>query len=164
MDYDDYPDWGDNCDFAQPGSGSALRAATATNPRNIKCPTCGHPDRLTPADVERGYQCDACADAMERGWEIDYYEPEASVEISSVRVDSNDGESYTQVTVFKVDVNLSDEELDEWMDDEFASEHCQHEHDCCGRFYGSRGTWALLKDHYENGKLVAVTQTFNLNI
>lgn len=45
--------------FARPGS--ALRSASPSNPRNLPCPTCKQPDRLTPADVRRGYQCDACA-------------------------------------------------------------------------------------------------------
>lgn len=48
--------------FADPGSGSALRAASKRNPRNLPCPTCGEPNRLTPADKARGYQCDTCAD------------------------------------------------------------------------------------------------------
>lgn len=52
--------------FSRPGS--ALRAASRTNPRNLPCPTCGQPDRLTPADVRLGYQCDRCADLAERGW------------------------------------------------------------------------------------------------
>ena len=45
--------------------GSALRAASRSNPRIHPCPTCKAPNRLTPADVERGYQCDACADREE---------------------------------------------------------------------------------------------------
>lgn len=49
--------------------GSALRAASARNPRNLPCPTCKQPNRLTPADRARGYQCDTCADRQERGWE-----------------------------------------------------------------------------------------------
>jgi len=53
--------------FADPGGRSALRAAGRDNPRNLPCPTCGLPNRLTPADVRRGYQCDACADRDE-GW------------------------------------------------------------------------------------------------
>lgn len=53
--------------FARPGSGSALRAASRTNPRNLPCPTCEELNRLTPADVRAGYQCDECADAAERG-------------------------------------------------------------------------------------------------
>lgn len=53
-------------DFADPGGTSALRAATATNPRNLPCPTCGARNRLTPADRARGYQCDRCADRDER--------------------------------------------------------------------------------------------------
>ena len=55
----------DGVGFAGPGS--ALRAATPDNPRNLPCPTCGKPDRLTPIDKARGYQCDECADRAERG-------------------------------------------------------------------------------------------------
>jgi hypothetical protein len=72
---DDEPrDWEDPQDhlidgvgFADPGGRSALRAATASNPRNLPCPNCGAPNRLTPADRARGYQCDTCADRAERG-------------------------------------------------------------------------------------------------
>lgn len=53
--------------FANPGGNSALRAASERNPRNLPCPTCKEPDRLTPADVRRGYQCDSCADMVEKG-------------------------------------------------------------------------------------------------
>ena len=48
-------------------STSALRAASHRNPRNLPCPTCQEPDRLTAADAQRGYQCDACADRDEGG-------------------------------------------------------------------------------------------------
>jgi hypothetical protein len=48
-------------------SGSALRVATRSNPRNLACPTCAAPNRLTPADRRQGYQCDACADRDELG-------------------------------------------------------------------------------------------------
>lgn len=58
--------WGEP-DFANPGATSALRAASPGNPRNLACPTCGEPDRLTPADRARGYQCDSCADRAEGG-------------------------------------------------------------------------------------------------
>ncbi len=51
--------------FANPGS--ALRAATRSNPRNLPCPNCGGANLLTPADKARGYQCDRCADRAERG-------------------------------------------------------------------------------------------------
>lgn len=73
---DAYGDYGDDEDgltrplpdgtfFAH--EGSALRAASAGNPRNLACPTCGTPNALTPADRACGYQCDDCADAIERG-------------------------------------------------------------------------------------------------
>ena len=51
--------------FAEPGGNSALRRASKSNPRNLPCPTCGEPNRLTPADRARHYQCDQCADAAE---------------------------------------------------------------------------------------------------
>ena len=53
--------------FEDPGGTSALRRATADNPRNLPCPTCGAPDRLTPKDKALGYQCDRCADRDEKG-------------------------------------------------------------------------------------------------
>lgn len=67
MHYDDYDDDYpiDGVGFANPGS--ALRAETKDNPRNQPCPTCGAEDVLTPIDVQRGYQCDRCADLAERG-------------------------------------------------------------------------------------------------
>jgi hypothetical protein len=53
----------DGTSFAH--AGSALRAATKSNPRNLRCPTCNEPNRLTPADRAQGYQCDTCADRDE---------------------------------------------------------------------------------------------------
>jgi hypothetical protein len=58
----------DGVGFADPGGRSALRAATEDNPRNLPCPNCGRENMLTPIDRARGYQCDICADACERGF------------------------------------------------------------------------------------------------
>lgn len=55
-------------DFAQPGGNSALRAAGRGNPRNLPCPTCNRPNRLTKRDRALGYQCDSCADRDEGGY------------------------------------------------------------------------------------------------
>jgi hypothetical protein len=67
-DFDDYFDYEDalysGIHFAN--AGSALRAASTSNPRNCDCPTCGAPNLLTPADVQLGYQCDKCADRAEQ--------------------------------------------------------------------------------------------------
>jgi len=72
----DESDWTDDdgnpISFANPGGNSALRAATPDNPRNLPCPTCKQPNRLTPADKRLGYQCDVCADRTERGLDCDY--------------------------------------------------------------------------------------------
>jgi len=65
--YDDDDYLIDGVGFADPGGNSALRRATKSNPRNLPCPTCGQPNRLTPADKRAGYQCDECADRAERG-------------------------------------------------------------------------------------------------
>ena len=66
MDYDDeyYDDEDFDCNFADPGGNSALRAGKPTNP----CPTCKEPNRLTDEDVGRGYQCNSCADRAEGGF------------------------------------------------------------------------------------------------
>jgi hypothetical protein len=53
--------------FADPGGGSALRASSKRNPRNLPCPKCGGKNLLTPADVARHYICDRCANSSERG-------------------------------------------------------------------------------------------------
>jgi hypothetical protein len=73
-DYND-EEWAVRVDrFADPGGDSALHPATEENPRNLPCPTCGFPDRLTRLDRARGYQCDACANALERGQDITYFD------------------------------------------------------------------------------------------
>lgn len=75
--YDDYGgfdgDFEDRSMFADPGGNSALRASSRHNPRNLPCPTCMEPNRLTSKDRQLGYQCDSCADKAEGGWgEGDY--------------------------------------------------------------------------------------------
>jgi len=60
--YLDYAD--EDAGFAQ--QGSALRASSPDNPRNLPCPTCHAPNVLTREDKMRGYQCDTCADNTER--------------------------------------------------------------------------------------------------
>lgn len=65
---EDYPI--DGVGFADPGGNSALRAATPDNPRCLPCPTCDEPDQLTLIDRQRGYQCNRCADALERGFDL----------------------------------------------------------------------------------------------
>ena len=62
--YDEYEDYEDRIEFADPGGRSALRAGK----RCLPCPNCGEPNRLTQADRTLGYQCDMCADQLERGF------------------------------------------------------------------------------------------------
>lgn len=71
MQYDPYYDyepdeWDERVErFADPGGNSALYAADADNPRDQPCPNCEAENVLTRADVQAGYQCDACADRAE---------------------------------------------------------------------------------------------------
>lgn len=65
IDSDDYLI--DGVGFQDEGGNSSLRAATKNNPRNLPCPSCGSPNRLTPIDVRNHYQCNNCADRDERG-------------------------------------------------------------------------------------------------
>jgi hypothetical protein len=59
----DYEDSMFDCGFADPGGRSALRAGERVYP----CPTCERPNQLCAEDVQLGYQCDYCADLLERG-------------------------------------------------------------------------------------------------
>jgi hypothetical protein len=63
-----YSEDGDRSEFQRPGENSALRKAGRGNPRNLPCPTCKEPNKLTPADVRKGYQCDDCANREEGAW------------------------------------------------------------------------------------------------
>lgn len=49
--------------FREPGGKSALHPGKRTK----RCPTCGRKNALTVADVRAGYQCDSCANMVERG-------------------------------------------------------------------------------------------------
>jgi hypothetical protein len=60
-----YDESNDQTGFADLGGRSALRAASRRNPRNLPCPTCKAPNRLTPRDRSLHYQCDECADRAE---------------------------------------------------------------------------------------------------
>lgn len=60
-----YDNGDDRSMFQDPGGNSALRRSSRRNPRNLPCPTCKQPNKLTPADVARHYQCDDCANREE---------------------------------------------------------------------------------------------------
>jgi hypothetical protein len=62
-------DYNSREEFADPGGKSALRAASKSNPRIYPCPNCKTPNVLTAKDVQLGYQCDACADCAEGGFD-----------------------------------------------------------------------------------------------
>lgn len=61
--FGEYDEDSDRSEFMDPGGMSALRAGK----RNLPCPTCKQPNKLTAKDRQLGYQCDACADRDEGG-------------------------------------------------------------------------------------------------
>lgn len=68
-DWYDEEEWQERVErFADPGGNSALYPATEDNPRIYPCPTCGRENMLTRLDKLKHYQCDKCADALERGY------------------------------------------------------------------------------------------------
>ena len=50
--------------FRDPGGRSALHPGARVYP----CPTCKREHALTKKDVDKGYQCDRCADMEEGCW------------------------------------------------------------------------------------------------
>lgn len=69
FDYDDCDDSSDDYDdddFADPYGMSALRAENVFSLRNFPCPTCGRDNMLTSRDRNLGYQCDICAEEIEK--------------------------------------------------------------------------------------------------
>lgn len=77
-----------------------------------------------------------------------------------MRVYDEDGESYELLMMFHVDQDIPDDEVKQWVEDNFAPTYCQHSYDCCGKYYADRGYhWRV---PYSNR--VVVHQTFRCNI
>lgn len=76
----------------------------------------------------------------------------------SLRADNEDGEeSRWDEAVLYVGV-ATEKQVEAYMDERYGSEHCQHEYDCCGKWYANRASY---KRH---GVLVVLKQTYNQNI
>lgn len=84
----------DGVGFADPTGESSLRAETPSNPRNLRCPTCHAPNRLTPLDRAAGYQCNSCSDKTEQGRDIyhssECNDPECEESFAYVGKDSDE--------------------------------------------------------------------------
>lgn len=63
-DFDDH----NGFEFTIPCCDSNIRDATPDRPRNLPCPTCCKPERLSAAEIVAGYECDECAHRVERSW------------------------------------------------------------------------------------------------
>lgn len=58
-------------------------------------------------------------------------------QLGTLRLNNEDGESYTMLTVFEASPGMCDKYVQESVDREFPVWRCQHAHDCCGHFYPS---------------------------
>lgn len=45
-----------------------------SGPRNLPCPDCHEPNRMTQGEINKGYHCDACTRAIEGYQEPSYNE------------------------------------------------------------------------------------------
>lgn len=64
----DPEEWDEMCErFADPGGDSVLWPESKDNPRNLSCPDCDKPNRLTRKDRQSGYHCDECTRLTEMG-------------------------------------------------------------------------------------------------
>ena len=62
---------------------------------------------------------------------------------------------------FVVYVELDHVVTQEWVNEHFPSEHCQHDYDCCGGWYPHRGRLVGVDDIYATS---VISQSFHLNI
>lgn len=70
--------------------------------------------------------------------------------------DDGDETRWDEVTLYVG--KATDEQVAQYVEEYFPSEHCQHEYDCCGRWYANRAGY---KRH---GALVIVKQSYSQNI
>ena len=75
--------------------------------------------------------------------------------------EQDEGTEYTVWTVLQVPTDWTDDIMAEYVADRFAGERCEHEHDCCGHFYGRPGFWSW---HDARAGFALVSQTFYKNI
>lgn len=84
--------------------------------------------------------------------------------------DSEGGDSGTKYVLrrfsWKVDEKApTDEEIDEWVDDNFPSTRCHHSYDCCGHWYNRPADWLDVTDKYaERERLILIRQSAHQNI
>lgn len=85
--------------------------------------------------------------------------------VASWIVQDDDGEGVVNWSVHSVPDWWTDDDMDAIVDDRWASEHCQHSHDCCGNLYARKGQWAWHPHHLSCGsKVVVISQRFVRNI
>lgn len=81
--------------------------------------------------------------------------------ITFFRQENDEGTSYTDWWVLEVPEGWSDDDVADYVDDRFARERCEHEHDCCGHYYAQRGIWSW---HDRRARKIVISQSYNRNI
>jgi hypothetical protein len=103
--------------------------------------------------------------------DIVYPQPHHLVRASaeSIRSYSGDlGEYITTITLYYAPSWWDAADIDEVVSERFEPEHCQHSHDCCGRYYAGRGKvvaiWDDVDDNGDTAKAVLVRIRYTQNI
>lgn len=80
--------------------------------------------------------------------------------IGSTQVSDETGESYDVYTIAKTRRHADPNTIGEAVKAYFPSYRCEHEYDCCGRFYPSGATWSTT----QFGDTILIRQSFYCNI
>ena len=77
-----------------------------------------------------------------------------------LRIERDDGETFERLSIFHLDPDVPDAEVEAWVADSFPARHCQHSYDCCANYYPDKGVFWRVP---YRARLV-VHQTYRLNI
>ena len=108
-----------------------------------------------------GWEGDCPADDEEEEEEMIDFEPITDQQDLRVEID---GETVHTVTAWRVPREATKAQIEEAMHYWIEATFCQHEHDCCGNYYGGKPE-LMGRTYWSNDTaIVFVLQTFTLNI
>jgi hypothetical protein len=108
------------------------------------------------------WQQDCPADEEEEDEMIDF---ERITETQQLRVEIGGAETIHTVTAWKVPRDATEAQVKEAMNYWIEATFCQHEHDCCGNYYGGRPELLGGRTYYDRDtEIVFVLQTHTLNV
>lgn len=76
----------------------------------------------------------------------------------SMRAHNEDGDESRWDDIVLYVGKATDKFIEEYVEERFPAEHCQHAHDCCGHWYANTASFR------RHGDLVLLKQSYTLNI